>query len=86
VVANPALGAQRAREDQAKATAAGRLRRVDGGPATAVIAAVVTGVGVVVLTHAEEPDEPQHEQADVENPEADHEDPALRTHMPIVPR
>jgi len=46
-------------------------------PPTAVI--LVGGV-VAVVTQAKEPDEPEHEQADVEDPEADHEDPPFRAH------
>src|SRR4051794_29362687 len=44
----------------------------------------VVGLVVVVIPQAEEPHEPQDEQAHVENAEAHHEDPPLRTDVPIV--
>src|SRR5215208_5050939 len=84
VVAQPAVGAQGARPDQAEPAAARGLRRVDGRTATAVVAVIARAR--VVVTQAEEPDQPEHEQSDVEDSEADHEDPALRAHALIVPR
>ncbi len=39
-----------------------------------------------VVAQAEEPDQPQHQQAHVEHAEADHEDPALGAHTPMLPR
>ena len=58
---------------------------MDGRPTTLVGAVVIARVGVVVA-QAEVPHEPHEEQADVEDPEADHEDPAFRAHARIVPR
>ena len=85
MIAQPPTGTERARQQQAYSAAARGLRRLDGRSATAGITAVVVRVGVVV-TQTEEPDEPEHEQANVEDPESDHEDPTLRAHTPIVPR
>src|SRR5688572_14717879 len=85
VVPHPPIGAQRARQEESEAATAGRVGPVDRRATVVVVAAVITGVRVV-LTQAEVPNEPHHEQADVEDPEADHEDPALRAHMLIVPR
>jgi hypothetical protein len=48
-------------------------------------AAVVMGV-VVVIAQPEEPNQPHDQQADVENPKADHEDPPLGGHAPMLPR
>jgi hypothetical protein len=53
--------------------------------ALASAAAVVMGV-VVVVAQAEEPDQPHDQQPDVEYPEADHEDPPLRGHAPMLAR
>ena len=36
--------------------------------------------GVVVITETEEPDEPHDQQSDIEDAEADHEDPSLGRH------
>jgi hypothetical protein len=58
---------------------------MDGRPAAVVVTAVVARAGVVVA-QPEVPDEPEYEQADVEDSEADHEDPAVRAHPLIVPR
>ena len=85
MVAQPATRANGARQEQAEPAAARRIRRMDRRTAAAGVAPVVARIGVVV-TQAEEPDEPDHEQAHVEDPEADHEDPALRAHAVIVPR
>jgi hypothetical protein len=54
------------------------------GPGAAAARPVVAG-GVVVVTQAEEPHEPHDQQADVENAEADHEDPSLGGHDSMVP-
>src|SRR5918992_2416263 len=43
-------------------------------------AAVVALGVVVVVAQAEEPDQPDDQQPDVEDPEADHEDPPLGGH------
>jgi hypothetical protein len=47
--------------------------------ATAAAGAVVVGRALVVA-QAEEPDEPDHEQAHIEDAEANHEDPTLSGH------
>jgi hypothetical protein len=52
----------------------------------ASVVATVVGRAGVVVTQAEEPDQPEDEQPDIEDPEADHEDPPLRAHVVIVPR
>ena len=49
-------------------------------------AAVLPGRVLAVVAQPEEPDQPHHEQADVENPEADHEDPPLGGHEPMLAR
>jgi hypothetical protein len=41
---------------------------------------------VIVVAKPEEPDEPHDQQPDVENPEADHEDPSLRGHGSMLAR
>jgi len=79
----PRAGAE-APERQPQATASAAVptrilaRASTAGPA--VVRPVVT-----VVAEAEEPDQPQHEQADVEDPEADHEHPSLGGHGGIVP-
>jgi hypothetical protein len=58
------------------------------GPRIRIVAptaSVVMGV-VVVVAEAEEPDQPHDQQPDVEHPEADHEDPPLRGHAPMLAR
>jgi hypothetical protein len=41
---------------------------------------------VPVVPQAEEPDKPHDQQSDVEDPEADHEDPPLRGHGSMLAR
>ena len=41
---------------------------------------------VVIVAQPEEPDQPHDQQADVEYPEADHEDPSLRGHDSMLAR
>ena len=68
-----------ATERTANAVAAGPI--VPGlrtGPLAA--AAVVTPRIVVVVPQPEEPDQPDDQQADVEDAESDHEDPPLGGH------
>jgi hypothetical protein len=68
-----------ATERKADAVAAGSI--VPGlrtGPLAA--AAVVTAGIVVVVPQPEEPDQPDDQQADVEDAESDHEDPPLGGH------
>jgi len=65
----------------ATARTAGLVRAL--GAATA--AALFLGLIVVGVAPAEEPDQPQHEQAYIEHAEADHEDPSLRTHRSMLP-
>jgi hypothetical protein len=50
------------------------------GPRALAAAAVVPAGIVVVVAKPEEPDQPDHEQADVEDAEANHEDPPLGGH------
>jgi hypothetical protein len=82
MVANAAAalsgGAEREPETAATGPVAGR------GLRSAAAGAVVLGL-VVVVTETEEPHEPHDQQADVENPEADHEDPTLGGHVAMVP-
>lgn len=84
MVTQPASRAEAPRHHEAEPATARWLRRMHGRAAAVIVVALVTRAGVVVA-QPEEPDKPEHEQADVENSEADHEDPALRTHMLIVP-
>jgi hypothetical protein len=65
----------------AQTPAAVRPRIALRAVATAARTAVVRLV-VVVVAQAEEPDEPQDEQAHVENAESHHEDPPLGTDSP----
>jgi hypothetical protein len=48
--------------------------------------AVVATRVVVIVAQAEEPDKPHDQQAHVEDAEADHEDPPLRGHAPMLAR
>jgi hypothetical protein len=64
------------------ASALGAVVALWAGAAAAWTA--VVGLVVIVVTQAEEPHEPEDEQSHVENAEAHHEDPALRTDSPIV--
>src|SRR4051812_36489878 len=65
--------AQRAPEATAAGPATGT--RIVTAAARAVVVA-----RVVVIAQTEEPDEPHDQQADIEDAEADHEDPALGGH------
>ena len=49
-------------------------------------AAVIAVRVVPIVPQAEEPDKPHDQQPDVEDPEADHEDPPLRGHGSMLPR
>src|SRR4051794_40455756 len=66
-----------ATERLAEAAATGALARP--GIVTAAAGPVVVGRALVVA-EPEEPHEPDHEQADIEDAEANHEDPALSGH------
>src|SRR5687768_5063858 len=68
-------GAQR-QLDAAAPGAVAPAARAGALAAAAVVAARI----VVVVAQAEEPDQPDHEQADVEDAEANHEDPPLGGH------
>jgi hypothetical protein len=48
--------------------------------------AVVAASVVIVVAQAEEPDQPNDQQAHVEDAEADHEDPPLRGHASRLAR
>ena len=48
--------------------------------------AIVATSVVIVVAQAEEPDQPDDQQAHVEDAEADHEDPPLRGHAPMLAR
>jgi hypothetical protein len=63
-------------------------RAVLAGTRTGALApAAVVSMGVVVVVaQAEEPDQPHDQQSDVEDPEADHEDPPLRGHDSMLAR
>src|SRR4051812_2550442 len=79
VVAQPSSIAPAAQRE-AHAVAAGTVplrARIRALAPTAVVAARI----VVVLAQPEEPDQPDDQQADVEDAEADHEDPALSGHL-----
>jgi hypothetical protein len=41
---------------------------------------------VIVVAQPEKPDQPHDQQADIENPKADHEDPSLRGHGSMLAR
>jgi hypothetical protein len=82
VVAQPPATLAHAAERDAVAAAAGPLAR---RRARATAAGTVVTRGVVVVAQAEEPDEPDDQQADIEYAEADHEDPSLGGHDPMVP-
>jgi hypothetical protein len=60
--------------------AASRTVAAAAGPWALAAAAVVTAGIVVVVAQPEEPDQPDHEQADVEDAEPNHEDPPLGGH------
>src|SRR4051812_3348022 len=61
--------------EAAAAGAATRARIVTAAAGAVVVARVV------VVTQAEEPHEPHDQQADIEDAEADHEDPTLGGHV-----
>jgi hypothetical protein len=82
VVAQPSPAGARGTEGQPEAAAAGATVGIRLGP-TAAWAVVLRRL--VVVAEAEEPHEPHDQQADVENPEADHEDPTLGGHDAMVP-
>jgi hypothetical protein len=68
-----------AAERKADAVAAGTI--VPGlRTGSLAAAAVVTARIVIVVTQPEEPDQPDDQQADVEDAESDHEDPPLGGH------
>src|SRR4051794_1719403 len=70
-------------ESLAQAAAALRAIVALRAGATAARTAIV-GLVVVVIPQAEEPHQPQDQQAHVENAEAHHEDPPLGTDVAIV--
>src|SRR4051794_16061065 len=82
-----------AARERVAAQAPGALLQATEGLAQPAAAGAAAGIGlvaaaaravvvarVVVVTQAEEPDEPHDQQADIEDAEADHEDPALGGH------
>jgi hypothetical protein len=77
-LAGPEVVAQPWTGWQAPTQAAAAVRAIValGTWATAPWATVV-GLVVVVIAQTEEPDQPEDQQADVENAESDHEDPAF---------
>src|SRR5947209_8657976 len=77
----PASLPHAAERDPLSTTARVGVRRRIGPAATGAVVAR----RVVVVAQAEEPDEPHDQQADVEYAEADHEDPSLGGHKPMVP-
>ena len=72
----PGLGL-RERQPQAAGAARGLLGLVP----VALAAAEVVAVIVVVVTQAEEPHQPHDKGSDVEDSEANHEDPPLQAHF-----
>ncbi len=66
---------------QGKAHAATVSRGVlVGAPTRAAAATFVLGGVLAVIAQAKEPHEPEHEQPQVEDSKADHEDPPLQAH------
>ena len=74
-----------ATQRQANAVPTGPVALGSRSGALAPAAIVPAGI-VVVVTQPEEPDQPHDQQADVEDPEADHEDPPLGGHAPMLAR
>src|SRR3954447_12135429 len=71
----PGLGV---RQRKPQATGAARLL----GLAPVVVAAPEVLAVVIVVAQPEEPHQPDDERSDVEDAEADHEDPPLQRHSP----
>ena len=72
-------------QPQSAGTGSG-ARQLGLGAAPAAVASTLLGRVVLVVAQPEEPDQPDDQQSDVEDSEADHEDPCLRTHRERLPR
>jgi hypothetical protein len=79
-VAGAVLARRHAADREAKASASTRTAGLVGAPGASTAAALVLRLIVVGVAQTEEPHQPQHQQAYIENAEADHEDPSLRAH------
>ncbi len=79
MVADPAAPEIPGAKRQLDPAPAGAVRTTARAGSLTAAAVIATGI-VVVVAQPEEPDQPDHEQADVEDAKPDHEDPPLGGH------